>query len=885
VSIKIIRVLLTCALIALAACGQGDVADLMKEGQQHLEDKNYQGAIVIFKTVLEESPEKMEARFGLGKAYLMMGKLEQAEKSFEKYQRQNPYDNAIKLEIGRLKIVQQKFDEAMDTLASYLEADPGSAEGYELLGKAHWGKGDLQEGRAYLEKAVSMDDGLVSARLALAQLDLVLGDVEAAEKNVAYILERDPKHHEGLYFRARLEGRRSDFDAYRATFKEITEAYPNDAYAKYIFAKGLLEAKEYDRATQIALELGAGAPNRPYGKKIIGMIHYAKQEYKEAADAFLEGIAILPEPEGYFFLGMSYYGMGELETAMTNLRIAAERSGKFLKAREMISLILLQQNRIKESIAEAERILDIDENNVVARIIMGDAYMAQGQSGKALAQLRQITEKEPLFAEAFMKMGALHYALGEMKESESAFRSAMNAAPDSVRPRLVLSNVYLRNGDKDLARAVLEDGLKGTREDVILYAYLARLALTDKDVGRAKKLLAEAKSLDAANPAPYIMLASIHLSEKKPEEAVAEYDSLLEHRKGYLQALLNKAAILEALNRQEDAEQVYVESVKSGDPRAYLAYAGSKRKKQDAEGALTLVNEGLTKSPNNRELIKMKAETLFSMKRYDDVLTMSDELEKVQREAGLGLRVRAYLLKGDLGKAIVAAKQMVDHSPKYPEGYLVLADIYVKANRLDDAFKTLEDGVKKCGRIPVLLLELGKYYSMAGDLNKALAYTDTILKRDPKFYQAYALRGDIYIRQGKEKRAIKSYKMALERTERYVPVLNNLAMIYLKDPKTAPEALRLAYTAYLQMPWNPSVMDTFGYALAVNGRNEDAIKILEKAALVAKDNPAINYHLGYAYHKSGQNELAAARLESVVNCENCENAEDARRLLNKINGS
>ena len=66
----------------------------------------------------------------------------------------------------------------------------------------------------------------------------------------------------------------------------------------------------------------------------------------------------------------------------------------------------------------------------------------------ALGELKEITEKNPNFASAFIKMGALYYQKGEMGETEEALKDAMGAAPDSVRPRLVLSGFYLRNGTR-----------------------------------------------------------------------------------------------------------------------------------------------------------------------------------------------------------------------------------------------------------------------------------------------------------------------------------------------------------------------------------------------------------------------------------------------------
>jgi tetratricopeptide (TPR) repeat protein len=480
-------------------------------------------------------------------------------------------------------------------------------------------------------------------------------------------------------------------------------------------------------------------------------------------------------------------------------------------------------------------------------------------------------------------MGELYYRKGEMGETEQALKGAMDAAPESLRPRLVLSSFYLRNGDKDLALKVLNEGLKGTEEDVPLYVALARIALLDSDAAKAREYLGKARSMDEKNPAPYMTLASLDLAERDTDGALAEYNALLEQRPGYVQGLLAKALVLETVGKADEAAATYKEAVKSGDTAAYMAYAGSLRKVGDNEGALAVVDEGLGHSPNNVRLIQQKAEILYALKRYDDVLTMSNEIEKLNREAGLSLRTRTYVLMKEYDKAVAAARQMCDFNPKAPGGYLILADVNMNAGRTDDWRKALEEGVAKCGPNPDLLLQLGRYHASQGDYPKALTYFDSVIKSDEKSFEAHSMQGDVYLTTGRKDKAVASYIRALELNAGYIPALNNLAMIYVEDPKKAQEALRLAYKAYTQAPWSASVMDTFGYALAVNGKADTAVPILEKAAEQG-ENQNINYHLGYAYYKAGDTERAKAKLTAVADCDQCEKRSDARRLLKIIDG-
>lgn len=865
----------------LAACGQ-DVSEMMAEGDQYLKDGNYQGAIVIYKTVLEDAPESMDARLGLAKAYLETGKLTQAESNFEKYIRQNPYDKSVLLDMARINSYEKDFDTAIKFLNEYIQEYPQSAEAYQLLGKNYWAKGDDANTLKSLQKGLEVaptDNGI---RFTLAQYLSLKDQKDEADKLVAAILENDPTHRDALLYRSRAEMASGDLDRYQATLNKVLEHHPDDAFAKYALAKSYIAQARLDEAEAIAEELKKSAPNTAFGNKIQGLVRYGQRDFKGAIDAFLEAVSIHPDLEGYFNLGLSYYNNGDLETAISNLRIAADRSDKFINAREMISLILLQQDRVDASIAEAQKVLEVNPDSVTARVILSDAYTLKGEPEKALEYAKKASEERPDFVGAYLKIGSIEYERGEMGKTENALRQAMDNAPEALRPKIVLASFYLTQGDKKQAKRVLEDGLSGSKGDVPLYVFLARLALQDNNVEEARDYLAKAKSADPTVSRPYLMLASMNLATRQPDAAIAEYDELLENRPDSMLGLIGKAGVLDMMDKHDEAVELYKKALESEHPRAYLTYAGSLLKRKQDEAGLAILDQGLAKHPNDPFLSNVKARTLLRHNRYDEVIAMSEEIGKERPGVGLAMRTRVYVLKGEFETAMAEAEKMIEFSPKESQGYLVLSDIHLRRSDNAAALTALERGLENAGPQPELLLEISKRHMAEGDDNKALTYLDAAIKRNDKFYKAYSLKGNIYSRMGRNAKAIESYQKALDISEVYVPALNNLAMLYLEDSKTQPEALRLAYNAYLQAPWETAVLDTFGYALAVNNRADEAVMILEKAAVNAADNKTIAYHLGYAYAKAGKNYRAREELAKVVDCSDCGNVENARKLLESL---
>lgn len=878
-----VLILVAVMAVLAAGCGNSNVTELMGEGQKYLSEGNAKGAIVIFKTVLDKAPENMEARYQLGKAYLLSGKIDQAEKTYEKYYRQNPYDKKVLLDLGKIKGVREEYLESIELLEEYCTEFSDVAEGPEVLGYSYLGAGQKEKALAAFDKAVSLDPERASAQVGRVRALAALGKMDESDAALEALLEKWPNNLKGLYLRVAREGASGQLEKYRKTYEQIASAHPGDVYSRYMIGKNRLSQRDYEGAREMVSEIRTRFPGHPYGDKLAGMIHFTRHEYVEAIRELQKALTAQREPETLFMLGLGFYGKGDLETAVTHLRNSVDMAPDFVKAREMISLILLRQDRLDEAIAEAGKILEIEPENVVARMTLGDAYTAKGDKENAIREFSMVSEMKPEAPGSFLKIGALQYSYGELEKAENAFREAIAASPNSTRPRIVLSSYYLNRDRRDLAVETLMEGINGEKSDVVLYTLLARLALADRDIDKAVDLLAKAKKVAPEDPAPYGMMATINLAQKKPEKAIAEYDALLEQRPGFLPSLQGKAAVLEMLGREDEAEVCHRKGLVAQTPQAYAGYAAYLLKRDRNGEALEQIRAGKEINPGDVRLVNLEATVLLRMKQYEQVLDLCRDMQRQSPMLALSWQVHAYMRMGEGDKAVSTAQSMIDLMPERTAGYLTLYKINTQLGRADDAVKALQRAEQRCGPDPELFVALGSHYSGI-DRQKALNYLSAAVKRDERFYPAYAAQGSVYQTMGRKDEAVRSYLKALQYNDRYVPALNNLAMLYADDSATTAEALRLAYTAYVNAPSNSAVMDTLGYALLVNGKTKEAVQVLERAAEMDQENGSVLYHLGYAYHQRGEDDHAISALGRSLNCRDTQSVEKARALLAEIQG-
>ncbi|GFE59669.1 tetratricopeptide repeat protein [Geobacter sp. AOG2] len=214
------------------------------------------------------------------------------------------------------------------------------------------------------------------------------------------------------------------------------------------------------------------------------------------------------------------------------------------------------------------------------------------------------------------------------------------------------------------------------------------------------------------------------------------------------------------------------------------------------------------------------------------------------------------------------------------------------------------------------LFQNKKYQQAAAAFRQALAYNPgTTGNLDASTYDniksAYSYLAQSYLKLGKDKDAIATYKQALRFDPTQDDVYVSLANIYIQDkrPADAEKALRTAtrlnpqnvvapYTLgqLLVQQKRPQEAESFfrkavklapkdgnayyglGLSLEQQGKTDDAIQALQKATTLKTDFTAAIYELGNAYAKKGQTDKAQAQIAALTKINTSESLSDATTL-------
>lgn len=878
------KLMLLLALCAFnCACSGKTSEELYADGVKALDEGKSGSAIVLFRSALDKEQNSSEVRYQLARAYVAEGKYELAEKEYQKVKRLNPAHAELQMDLARLYNLLKKPDLALSSAEEYLTTHAGSTDAFEAIGSAYALKEMPLDAETYFLRVLQKEPERQSTRLELATLYLKQGSPEQAQAVLEQVLRKNPVHIRGNYLFADAEIALGKKTEARGIYQKLINSHAGEY--KALYKAGLLDLELGDsaKAEKISDQLINKFSRHSEGYRLKGFVLFGRKDFPSAISAFQTANKLQASVAGYYFLGLSLFGTGDLESALSQFRLILDRAPDFQQARLMTAAILLQQKRLDDAISEATRLIEADGRNALAHNLLGSAYMAKGMFAEGIKAFDISIKLNPKLIDTYLKKGMIHLSQGNMKDVEAELAAAVRMAPEANNTRVILSAFHLYRNNRAKALATLSDGLSGQKGDAALYAGMARIMFSENKPAEAIGYLQKAKEHDPATLDPYFVLADYYAANRDVAKALNEYSAVLGRQPANIKALLRAAALLESENRQGEALALYLKAKETRDPAAYLALARHYELHDKLKEAKAVYAEAVGRYPRSPVVLEQQGRFYLKTQKIAEALKTFGDIEAISPESGITLLVATHASMKNLPEATKAAKRAIAVKPGEAFGYLLLASLYSEQNNFDAAIAELKKAVDKDRNNPQPALALAGLYSKAGKHEQALITGTEVLRRHPNHAPAYFTQATILDAMGEQKEAVKKYRAALALSGSYLPALNNLAFLCAEGFCSREEALQLAETAHAIARDKPEVLDTLGYALLKNGRFQEALPHLQKAADQLSGNPTVNYHLALAHKALGDQKQAVLRLHTALRTKDFREAGLAKSLLAELN--
>jgi tetratricopeptide (TPR) repeat protein len=515
------------------------------------------------------------------------------------------------------------------------------------------------------------------------------------------------------------------------------------------------------------------------------------------------------------------------------------------------------------------------------------------------------------------------------------------------RTYLLLGEAFVRGGRPDDAEAMFRKLDEAKPQPELLAFRLARVAAardkTDEALSQLEKYLT-AKSAEAG-AAPYELLAEL-LKKKHSDEKEAQKQLLERLTSLYAGDPANPglayftAEQFLAAGQLEDAEKIYREQLMLNPAaEAYAGLIGVHHKQDQVEKLLETLAQAILDSGSfamyedqvadiaadeklvdrliaaAREKKKQGPEELgegtalavgslaLEAKKFDaanEFMALAAEREnpgaaEVLTAWGLGL-----FLQGEHAKAAEIFQKAIDDQVN-PDNdaayYFYLANALSFADRPDEALtaalqaEQLRPGDPRFeSRVAWINYRAQRYGDAERAYMELLESIGEDYSSDPVrevVREAKLVMSNICVQQDRYDDGVEWLEQVLDEFPRDVGALNDLGYLWIDKGLHLERSLRMVQAAAEAEPENAAYQDSLGWAFFRHGRNEEAIKHLEKAVELQGEevDGVILDHLGDVYHKLGQKDRAEdAWRRAVAAFEKAEETEQAEKVKKKLGG-
>lgn len=256
----------------------------------------------------------------------------------------------------------------------------------------------------------------------------------------------------------------------------------------------------------------------------------------------------------------------------------------------------------------------------------------------------------------------------------------------------------------------------------------------------------------------------------------------------------------------------------------------------------------------------------------DDVPNAIREYEQAAQAGGEALMPRLrlaslYVSVESFDAAISILKKILQVSPDDKDARLLLATAYMSAGQKENAFKEVEQVLKKISfsdpLAPAVYFLLGKLYYSVNKVDKAIEQFEKIFELKPDDTEMAYLLGGYYFSLGKNARAVPFFQQCIRMDPLHASCLNGLGYLYAEEGLDLDVAEALVKRALEIDPQHAAFLDSLGWVYYQKGLYFEALKELSAAAEQI-DDPTIYEHLGDVYNKLGERSLAETQWQKSL---------------------
>lgn len=896
--------------LTLVGCGDKETR-LIGSARSLMAKKEYKGAQIQLKTLLQARPDSAEGRFLLGQVLLESGDPAGAEAELRRALELGHAESTVLpllagtmlsrgqgalllQQFGKVSLSDAQADAELKTHLASAEATEGNLDGAEaLVAQALQGAADfspawllrarLASARGDAAGALAQVQALIDRQAGNAEAWLLKGDLllraqaadpgaNATEALAAYqqAVKLKPDSVAAHSALITLHLGKADFAAAGtqwAVLQKLAPRHPQTLFFEAVLAE---QRGDYKRTRELTQLLLRAAPNNPQLLLLAGQAEFKLNSMVQAELHLTKAMQLLPKAAGpRRQLAQLQLRSGQADKALATLGPLVDATPPDVEALTLTAQAQLMKGDSAGADASFARAAQLKPDDLRVRTAVALSGLAKGRDAAALAELRAIAAVDPGRTADMALIGALarrNDLAGALQAIDALEAKLQREAQPDPLPDQLRARIALQRKDTAAARQHFEQALTKNADFLPALAGLAAMDIADKQPAAAKARFEAALKRNPKNPGAMMALAEISArSGGTPEEtqkwlnqAIAVDPNDAAPRLLLIEQLLASGQARPALAAAQAGVAALPDHPDLLDRlgRALLASG-------EAQQAISTYNKLATVAPRSA-LPQLRLADAHAA--ANNRSAMADAVRRAAEIAPEQLQVqqaqlRLALMENKPDQALAVARKVQAQRPDDAVGFGMEGDIEMRRRNWDAAAVALRKALTRKQPADAALRLHGTLMA-AKKIAEAKQLAADWRQRHPDDLAFVMHLGDMATAAGNPAAAEALYREVLARQADHVLALNNLAYALALQKK--PGAVALAEQALKRAPKAAAVMDTLAFSLAAEQQLPRAIEVQTQAVAAAPQAHQFRLQLARLHLQAGDKPSARTELDKLA---------------------
>ena len=669
--------------------------DLANRALLRIEMKKLKEADEDIDVLKKIAPKFFLTHYASGLLDLAQQKYPEAQASLEESIRLDEHNVLAQYFLAVSQFYQQHWDQAEKSLSSFLTASPRSIQGLQMMAWLKFQKKDYKAAKNYIAPvATQLQEDVFSLKL-LADIEFALGNNEQALAHLKKLTELDPKSAQttaqlglGLLGTGHTEEGLKHLQA-------ATELDPNLVQSDVYAALAYIRDKRYDKAQRVIDKLKEKMPNSAVPLDLEGMAYARKGDKGNAKRSFESALKLAPKDlTASNSLAQLALQDKDFENAIAIYKQILQDHPKHVPALLALADLRAAKGKLQETEGYIKQAIEAAPEVLYPRILLARLYTRVGLASKALALLAEVSAEHSQNPDFLAALAEAQIGNHNAVEALDTAKNLARRSPKSPLAHYVLARAYAETGDSKNMRASLDASLKLDPKFFRSRLAMVRLLEQERKTDEAKKQLDALKTEFPENPEVLDLQGWFAMHEGKPEEALKNYNAVLDKSPPSSQMAVNLAQAQWTADQKDLAVATlgkWLEQYPQDVPVRFVlsSYYSSLGQADKAEAQLKAILES---TPNDVLALNNLA-WMIRKEKPAEAVEYAEKSMSLAPKSPMTLDTLAMILleTRQNERALSLMKQAYSIAPTNPEVRYHLALAYEKNSRVDDAKKALID--------------------------------------------------------------------------------------------------------------------------------------------------------------------------------------------------